>query len=461
MRRDDNHFDKLLRSRLENYSADPPGHVWQGISTGIQKSGKHGRANTLWWLSVAALLFLAIISGIFIYQGKDDLHPVGAEGPDSQGGTALVTPPDTGSPEISASVFFPELPSPDEGIAGIRDSRTGMKTAGTGLVSGTQPERKAEVIVAIRPIRKYISADLSSDELYGMPEQMIITADNLSVADKKIVSANIANYAIRRVADETSWKLGVHLSPGFSSHTASHSRLYASNMTYADNKPEAGMGGGVSVQYKTSSRWRVESGMYYSKSGGNSGNVSQYTTTRADFASAPLSAEKYFNTGVNLDEGQISMNSTAGVIRFSHTPADAELVSIPDNFSGNTAAMLTPGEFSQIFDFVEIPIFARYQVLDTRLGVELVGGVSTNIMVANNVFMESFAGRELVGTTRDISTINFSGTAGVGFIYSLGKNVSLSVEPRFNYYLNSINHSGDVEFRPWRAGIFTGLSYEF
>lgn len=201
--------------------------------------------------------------------------------------------------------------------------------------------------------------------------------------------------------------------------------------------------------------------MYYSKTGESSGNAFRFSSMRADFADAPSSSEKYFNTGVTNTMGQLAMNSTAGVIKFSHTPSNAELISMPEASYGLSTAMLSPGEFSQVFDFVEIPLFARYLLVDSKLGVELMGGFSTNILTGNNVYMENNSGREQVGSTEDISTMNFSGSAGVGLIYALGKNLSLSVEPRFSYYLNSINHSGDVSFKPWRVGVFTGLSYDF
>ena len=198
-----------------------------------------------------------------------------------------------------------------------------------------------------------------------------------------------------------------------------------------------------------------------SKTGGSSGNSIQLNGIKDDYASLSSSAEKYFNTGVSLSRGQMAMNSTAGVIKFSRTPTNAELVSMPETAADRVTAMLTPGEFSQVFNYVEIPLFARYQLIDARLDVELMGGLSTNLIVGNNVFMESNSRRELVGSTQDINTVNFSGTAGVGLIYAVGRNLSMSVEPRLSYYLNSINHSGDVNFKPWRVGVFTGLSYEF
>jgi nickel-dependent lactate racemase len=50
---------------------------------------------------------------------------------------------------------------------------------------------------------------------------------------------------------------------------------------------------------------------------------------------------------------------------------------------------------------------------------------------------------------------------GAGLTYALSKHVSFALEPRVNYYLNSINDNPDVDFHPYRIGVYTGLQYEF
>jgi opacity protein-like surface antigen len=89
--------------------------------------------------------------------------------------------------------------------------------------------------------------------------------------------------------------------------------------------------------------------------------------------------------------------------------------------------------------------------------LEVLGGLNAGIVVGNKVYLED----ENVGKTKDISTLNISGAIGVGLSYNLNKHISLAVEPRFNYYLNSINQNPDISFRPYRIGIYTGLYYEF
>lgn len=452
----DDRWDELLRNKLEPYSAAPPERVWQGIRAKLAPEKTSGKVVYLRWALVAAALVLALITGVLVVDNSVDEQPGMAE----QFNTTPVTPefvnPGGGAPIAGAAQVQPVAEQDETARVTVSPAATEI----AGRVAPVETPRSQMEMPLIQSIRSLLSGG-TAGETPGRELQYIVQADRLSESDRLIIAANADRREISVSEQDQGWKVGLHLSPGYSSHTASYDDAYARNMTYSGDKAGTNLGGGFSVQYKTNSRWRVESGMYYSKTGGSSGNSFQVNATRADYAAAPSGAEKYFNTGVTLQQGQLAMNSMAGVIKFSHTPSNTEMIAMPETRFGMTTAMMTPGEFSQEFDFLEIPIYARYLVVDSQVDVELVGGLSTNLTVGNHVYMDSNSGRERVGSTQDISAVSFSGTAGVGIIYALGKNLSVSVEPRINYSLNSINHSGDVNFRPWRAGIFTGLSYEF
>jgi hypothetical protein len=453
MRKGEERMDELLRKRLEQFSAEPPERVWQGIRTGIGPAGARGKLVYIRWSAAAAVLLLALISGLLFIDRSGELQPSFSE-QNRQTIENDVEPSVPSSPENSAGIAQIAKPEP-----GIHNDVLTVKI--DQVIIDADSDRQQITLPVLKAIRSLLDYNAPAPGLQFAGNVETISADNLSEADKLILAGNLSRSSGGQNVGDAAWKVGVHVSPGVSSHTASYSSQYAGNMTYAEDDMQASIGGGFSVQYKAASRWRVETGMYYSKTGGSSGNSVQLNGIRADYSSLSSSAEKYFNTGVSLDDGQMAMNSTAGVIKFSRTPSNAELVSMPETTADRSTAMLTPGEFSQVFNYVEIPLFARYQLVDARFGVELMGGLSTNLIIGNNVYMDSNSGRELVGSTQDINTVNFSGTAGVGLIYALGKNLSMSVEPRLSYYLNSINHSGDVNFKPWRIGVFTGLSYEF
>jgi len=158
----------------------------------------------------------------------------------------------------------------------------------------------------------------------------------------------------------------------------------------------------------------------------------------------------------------MAMNSTAGVIAFSGTPKGAELSGGFEALAGSNTNMFVPdGEFSQVFEFVEIPVLVRYRLIDSRFGFELITGLSTSLLVGNNAYIDNQYGTQNIGKTLDISTFNLAGNAGVAANYALGDHFRIALEPRFSYYLNSINQNSQVEYRPYRIGIFTGLTYNF
>jgi hypothetical protein len=90
-----------------------------------------------------------------------------------------------------------------------------------------------------------------------------------------------------------------------------------------------------------------------------------------------------------------------------------------------------------------------------------VGGMSTNFLVGNSVTAEGPSGREEIGYLSNVNTVNYSGNAGLGMIYHVGKKLNLLFEPRFRYFLNSVNDASLPSTRPYSVAFYTGLSYTF
>ncbi|MBT6007131.1 MAG: outer membrane beta-barrel protein, partial [Prolixibacteraceae bacterium] len=298
-------------------------------------------------------------------------------------------------------------------------------------------------------------------ELFLAKNTFTESANRYTETEKNRIAQNVKTSNLS-AKNKANWKMGMHLSPGYSSNVSSHSESYAQNMTYSGSSGNGNLGGGLSIQYKTGKRLSIESGIYYAQNGQKSNNSSELFARSSNMDLAFSADEKsYFNTAVNVANGQMEMNSTAGVIQFSGTPDRVEVAADLESSSEYSNILLTEGEFSQKFDFIEIPILLRLNVVDAKIDVEIVGGLNAGLLVANNAFMENEFGLQNIGETQDISTLNLSGTFGIGINYALGKNVSLAVEPRMNYYLNSINKNSGVDYRPYRIGVFTGLYYEF
>jgi hypothetical protein len=289
-----------------------------------------------------------------------------------------------------------------------------------------------------------------------------IPVAELTETEKNLIANNIKTTP-HATGENTGWRMGMHISPGYASHTAQHTDRYTQNMTYSGTDGNNNVAGGFSLQYKTGKRLHIESGVYYSQNGQRSNSSKELfaLNRQADLAvSAP--EKSYFGNAVNVDNGNMKMNSTAGVIAFSDTPEGAEVTADFESLSPDFSnTLLTTGEFSQVFDFVEIPLYLRYSVVDRKIGLEVMGGFNAGLVVGNNAYIDNEYGLQHIGKTEDILPVNLSGTLGLGINYAVGKHLAFAVEPRVNYFLNSINSNPAVDFKPYRIGVYTGIYYEF
>jgi hypothetical protein len=93
------------------------------------------------------------------------------------------------------------------------------------------------------------------------------------------------------------------------------------------------------------------------------------------------------------------------------------------------------------------------------LGVNLLGGLSTNILVGNHASLTMSDKTSDIGSSQNIRSFNYMGNVGLGFDYNLGKNLLFTVEPQFKYFLNSINQGNLISNRPYMLGMFTGVKF--
>ena len=461
-------MDKIFRQKLESLAEEPPAYVWEKIQEKLALRSGRRRLARYGWPAAAAMLAIAFIAGWYLRERTETSIQKVTETEITRPENDLVftekkvTPPEnekTGELlQSRPAIHFPEP-------AIIRPSA--LDTEDDELIARVNMEyiRPLPVVMNIRNRFEALRVDPSghispASSPEGSGEEKSLSG--LFGRERDIVDYN-ARELIRAKNDKGKWKMGLSISPGYSSYHASHASVYASNMTYKSSDGDGNLSGGISVQYNTGGRWSIESGVYYAQNGQQTNSSPQLFGGRmeSDYSSG-ISADKlYFNTIVTMTDHTIALNSTAGIIEFESLPKGAEIAA---NLEGNgmySSSLMIRGEFSQVFDFVEIPLYLRYLLIDSKIDMELIGGINAGLVAGNNAFIDNEFGIQNIGKTRDISTVNVSGTIGFGMNYAFGSHFSLAVEPRMNYYLNSINRNPDVEFRPFRVGVYTGLYYAF
>ena len=467
----DKNLDELFRSKLQNYEQEPPAYLLENILAGAA-GARRKRMIVLWRVAgVAAALLLAFVAGLqFNSSNETGTQPQVIVSQQSVPENAIQAAPENetlqAAPEnIQLAAVNKPAKNNEISTKSIRKASVSEKTM---LLAETLPTASNDETILLKPLKS----------MYGLLTQNLAPANLLQQKKSNEMKVDYPEKSIdQQILEQNQqlmltqnqekgkgrWLVGAQVSPEYNVSRSSHSQVYASNMLNASSTP-VDLGGGISVEFKKGKRWSLQSGVYYSGMGQSSGNSSFPNRNLVSSDYSTEHGKEYFNAPVNIDSksSKMMMNSAAGVIEFSGIPSGIVLgTNLEDKSLASNAVVVSDASFIQNFEYIEIPLYLRYTIIDSRFGVEMLGGFSSNVLVGNNTYMESNTGKSLVGSTQNMESLNYSGTLGIGLKYGLSKRFYLNVEPRVKYYLNSLNSNSDVTYKPYTIGVFTGLSYEF
>jgi hypothetical protein len=472
----DKNIDELFRSKLGNFEQEPPAYVLENVLAGV--AGARRKRKIIFWriTGVAAALLLAFVAG-WQFNGGDETiiqSPVVVQSTapeavqttdDDQNAAPVETPVKSAETLVAQATESISVKTRNNSTQSEPKNQTLTAALADSKISRTT-EEESLLLKPIKSLTKLLQPILSAPAriLPSQQKQMAASTDQVKSIDQQIMEQNQRQLLVQD-KEKGKWSVGAQVSPAYNVSHSSHAQTYASNMISSSSSNPVDLGGGVSVQFKKGKRWSLQSGVYYSGLGQSSGSSTfsnRNLAASSDFATNV--GKEYFNAPVNIDasSSKMLMNSTAGVIEFSNVPSGMVLgTNLEDKTLASNTVVVSDARFIQNFEYIEVPLYLRYIVLDSKFDVEMVGGFSSNILVGNDTYMESAVGRSLVGSTKDMETMNYSGTLGVGFKYGISRHLSLNVEPRVKYFLNSLNSNSSVTYKPYTIGVFTGLSYEF
>jgi hypothetical protein len=215
--------------------------------------------------------------------------------------------------------------------------------------------------------------------------------------------------------------------------------------------------GGVAFSFKVNRRFSVQSGLFYSSVGqmidgiNSFGGFQKYDNTKGDrnFEVLTSSGTIYTNNGdvFLLADGpaeRISTSFTNDVF----DPVKASLQYINNNLRQN-------------FSYLELPVILRYKFVDKTVDLNLIGGLSYNLLVDNSVYTIVDGIKYSVGKTEGLNSVSISSSLGMGMEYNISDKLSLNLEPTFRYYINRFNQLTGSNVHPYSFGIFSGISYKF
>jgi len=253
--------------------------------------------------------------------------------------------------------------------------------------------------------------------------------------------------------ENNKWTIAALIGPTYYSSFRSGNDDMAKQILKSE-QPVFSYSGGVALSYKINKRFSVQSGLYYSSVGQMIEGITafsgfqKYDNTKGDRNFAVLTANGTVytnNSDVFLLDNGLSNRVRTQFNNEVFDPVKAELQYLDNSLRQN-------------FSYLELPFIVKYKVIDKTLDFNLIGGLSSNLLVNNSVYV---GGKYHVAETDGLNPITFSGSFGMGMEYNISDKLSLNMEPTFRYYLNPFNEFSGLRFHPYSFGVFSGLSFKF
>ncbi|WP_405221514.1 hypothetical protein [Dokdonia sp. Asnod1-B02] len=479
-------IDRLFQEKFKDFESHPSDHVWSNILA-AQKEKEDKKVIPLWWKLggiAAALLLLFGIGSLFINTPNQENTQV-VDTPiindenavlEENTATTSITPQVSTSNEESnklatttnsqttsntksnTTVRYPESAT----LASRRDdnnSRNGSQnspnkanlatteqnTAGiTYQANSSQPNtgntdsplhlNKAEVENNDSPqkITNAIAQTSTLDESSNNNKNLIDEAQKIETLQEDELAQVDDNTAIKR------WDVGAVAAPVYYGDFGGSGldKQFADN----DKSGDVNLSYGVQVSYAISPKFKIRTGV---------SNVDlSYNTNEISFST----------NGLGRSVRGISFNDNAKVLAILDNPATQHSFTADNAISRIGAS--SNGSLQQQLSYLEVPLEAIYVISDKRVGLSLIGGVSTLFLNENDVVLKSSQLTTSLGTANGVNEVSFTTNLGVGLDYKFTKKIIFNIEPSLKYQLNSFDNKV-VDFQPYYIGVYTGVSYKF
>ena len=443
-------IDRIFRQGLKDYKDKAPEHSWSVISAELQyrKKVRYLRI-TKYAAAIVALLVAFYFGYEFSENNLSDNATIVQKTENSAPGSSENQTTLSEEPVSRLKVIDVKELTADATNVGIIKRNTH-----TNPLAWQSAERHSSLtslesfdfgLIENHAYRKTLFPDNYDGSLlkYGESGMLVLNEEN----DRQKASKQ----------DSGGWILGGVYTPTYAYRTTNNDNLGIFDNTYQsdNNEPDSyeealiTYSGGINAQYTLNESWQLETGVYYSRFGQKKKAASVKNNELTDGG-----RNYYLNTSAGKVDGNKVPEAITEEIRGQYSVSDN---SKEEYFTSTSIDF----ELYQKFDYLEIPLIAKYKVYDRKFDINLVSGLNTGILVNNETYISTEKDKLNLGQTENLRKILNSAIAGVGFQIPLTKQFMLSFEPTFKYALHSINTSSEFGYRPYSFGVYSGIRYRF
>jgi hypothetical protein len=433
-------IDILFRNGLKDHEVLPPAEVWNNIRPAIRKNQQ-----PIVILRAAAMIAVLLSLSFLAYRWSLEISS-------GLAGSGTIINPESQNP--GTGVPTPGIPQNSPGTTGrvlLSDASVPVSESVAAVAPAMDNDKADEVIY------QHSANEMPLNNFLIKPKSDLVTKDKTG-ANPIVIHAEPLQYDPEIAAKDMTnrWSVAALVSPTYYSAFLSGNNTLADQLM-AEEQSHISYAGGFALSYKINKRFSVQSGLYYSSFGqeltgiSSYGGFHNYDYTKGDhnFEVLTTSGTVYTN---NADVFLLDPKYPDRIItRYTNDvfdPAKANLQYLDNSLRQN-------------FSYLELPFVLKYKIIDKGVDFNIIGGISSNLLVSNSVYATLNNGKYPVGKTEGMNTITFSSSLGMGMEYSLSKNFSFNLEPTLRYYLNPFNEVSGIKIHPYSFGIFSGLSYKF
>ncbi|WP_291868101.1 hypothetical protein [Maribacter sp.] len=497
-------LDKLFQEKFSSFQESPDAKVWQTIEASLNEKDKKRRIIPLWWKigSIAAILALGFflinpfganetISPYIITDTKNpekilDNNATSTENEEENlketENTKVAKVNSSNSSEEQNLILNPSksnitttIKNPSKNkIASVTNSatqdnrlvskETKNSKNNTGINSPLYLSNSEKAIAKIEKEEIVTKQQDLSNPVKKALEESQKTTNTIAVVDEQ-KSNTIKEVQKKSIYDEieaqktekeeeaiaqikpNKWSAGANVAPVYFNALGDGSpvgEMFVSNSKSGDTN----LSYGLSIAYEVSNKLSIRSGI-------NKVDYA-YSTHNVRFSSN-------FNGQTNKQLSTINYDTNSINLELLSTDAEASpSFSKKDNVANDVSAKnpTREGIMSQQFDYLEVPLELKYQLVDSKFGIDIIGGVSSLFLLDNSVFLSSGTITTTLGEANNMNNVNFSTNIGIGLNYKFTPKIKINVEPMFKYQLNTFSNT-EGTFEPYSIGVYSGLTFRF
>ncbi|WP_222982781.1 outer membrane beta-barrel protein [Flagellimonas meishanensis] len=497
-------LEQLFKDTFKDFHQKPDEKVWNSIEATLDRKKQKKRVVPIWWRlgGVAALLALLfyVINPLDKADGSVETIITEVENEDASPQIEVVTKdslnakdPFDGTQKETVTDASKETQKNDDRNTGHSgnnnrphfDSKDGLATRThdqeenhvknaasdvsdfqenkeTSLVSDSDANKEKESIILENVEGKEAIAERTSENPNSKKNFQYKSLDNEKEVEEVVAQNDPEEKELEKksifdaiaeqeeeieVADasQNKWSVGPSLAPVYFNGSGEGSPIH-SNFASNSKSGNVNLSYGLTVAYNIGKRLKVRSGVHRVNYG--------YDTNDVIFSSSLESS-----TNQTIDNINYSETSRTLVVQSKNDFQGRALNDASVELAANEVPALE-GKMVQQLGYIEVPLELNYTLVDKKLGVALIGGVSSLFLVENSVLLESQDLVTEMGEANNANSVNYSTNIGIGLNYEISPKLQFNLEPVFKYQLNTFSETAGP-FRPYSVGVYSGVSLRF